>query len=467
MSFEEFKELPISDYKSWEEKILTQKEKNQSLLNRDTITRYQPTSGSSANIKWIPYTSKFLQEIDQVAAPWMHDLYRRFPGIRNGKHYWSLSWIPTELRSKINGNINDDLQLMPWWKRLFLAHTMAVPSSISHAPSSKLSQLATASYLAATPDLTLVSVWSPTFFLEMIKFMEEHREEMAKILRTGNWGYEELSFLPVRANPSQADKLLDMDLEALWPDLGLISSWDSSTSLNYAKKLQNYFPKVPFQGKGLWATEGVVTFPFRDKFPLAYQSHFYEFLDLEDGKIYNSWELEKEQQVSPLLTSGNGLQRYQLKDRLKVTEFMGGVPCFLFMGREQGTDLVGEKLSPNFVNPIIKNLDREYGINSVCLAAVMEEESPFYLYLAEGDGKRVNQEAIAKKIDKSLCESFHYNLARDLGQLHDVKVMIEPNGFEKYKKACVKKGMVAGNLKVESLVKLSLPQYKELCHQAH
>jgi hypothetical protein len=464
LSFEEFKDLPITDYSHWAEKIEEQRLLGKKILNNDDVSRYQPTSGSSSAIKWIPYTNRYLKEIDQVAAPWMHDLYDRYPDIREGKHYWSLSWIPTELRDKVSGNINDDLQLMPWWKRFFLGQTMAVSSEISKAPSSYLSQLATASFLASCSDLSLVSVWSPTFFLEMIHFMEKHNDEIVKILRTGDWGHGELSFLEAPFNPEQASILKEENFQKLWSKLTLMSSWDSSTSFKYAKKLQNKFPKVSFQGKGLWATEGVVTFPFRDKFPLAYQSHFYEFLDLEDGKIYNSWELSKDQEVAPVLTTGNGICRYKLYDRLKVTEFMGGVPCFLFMGREHGVDMVGEKLSPNFVTPIIHNLEKEFDVHSVCLAAVAEEEVPFYLYIAEGQSGRVCQKSLADKIDESLCQSFHYNLARDLGQLDPVKVLVSPDGFDRYKKACVKKGMVAGNLKIESLVKLNQAQYKELYH---
>lgn len=466
MSFEEFKELPITDYSNWHESIEKQRLSKEKVISLDDVSRYQPTSGSSAAIKWIPYTNRFLKEIDSVAAPWLFDLYKRYPGIREGQHYWSLSWIPTELREKVKGNINDDLQLMPWWKRFFLGQTMAVSSEISKAESSFLSQLATAAFLAACEDLTLISVWSPTFFLEMLNFMEKHNDELVSILETGRWTHRELSFMEAPFNPEQARILKEENFVRLWSKLTLMSSWDSSTSFKYAKKLQNKFPKVSFQGKGLWATEGVVTFPFQDKFPMAYQSHFYEFLDLEDNKIYNSWELSKGQEVSPLMTTGNGIQRYRMYDRLKVTDFLGGVPCFLFMGREHGVDMVGEKLSPHFVTPIIHNLEKEFDIHSVCLAAVTEGEVPFYLYIAEGQTGRVDHKILAEKIDKSLCQSFHYNLARDLGQLKPVEVLVSPDSFNRYRNACVKKGMVAGNLKIESLVKLNQVQYKELLHSA-
>lgn len=60
-----------------------------------------------------------------------------------------------------------------------------------------------------------------------------------------------------------------------------MSSWDTAGSKAWAEKLKEKLPSVQFEGKGLWATEGVVTIPYNDQYPLAYQSHFYEFEYLE------------------------------------------------------------------------------------------------------------------------------------------------------------------------------------------
>ncbi|MEK5768551.1 GH3 auxin-responsive promoter family protein, partial [Acinetobacter schindleri] len=93
------------------------------------------------------------------------------------------------------------------------------------------------------------------------------------------------------------------------------SSWDTAGSKAWAEKLKEKLANVQFEGKGLWATEGVVTIPYNDQYPLAYQSHFYEFEYLEgekQGQIVPSWQLKQGDVVSPLITSGNGLLRYCL-----------------------------------------------------------------------------------------------------------------------------------------------------------
>ncbi|MFE1971504.1 GH3 auxin-responsive promoter family protein, partial [Acinetobacter baumannii] len=103
-----------------------------------------------------------------------------------------------------------------------------------------------------------------------------------------------------------------------------------------------------------------VTIPYNDQYPLAYQSHFYEFEYLEgekQGQIVPSWQLKQGDVVSPLITSGNGLLRYCLDDCLKVTGFLEQIPCFEFQGRRFGVDLVGEKLAPETAQQLLSQLN--------------------------------------------------------------------------------------------------------------
>src|SRR5690606_12702580 len=179
---DEFRQrVAVSEYEDWQPFINRQRTSGTHILTTEDCQRYQPTSGSTSQIKWIPYTPAFLHELDQTISPWVADLYQRFPGIRQGRHYWSLSWVPGELRSAA-ASVNDDLQLLPWWKRLFMRHTMAVPEQVSLAPSSELSLFASLCYLRASRDLTLMSVWSPTFLLSLLEQLGQQRDAVAQVL---------------------------------------------------------------------------------------------------------------------------------------------------------------------------------------------------------------------------------------------------------------------------------------------
>lgn len=197
-----------------------------------------------------------------------------------------------------------------------------------------------------------------------------------------------------------------------------------------------------------------MTIPYDDLYPLAYHSHFYEFEYLageHQGDIIPSWQLKLNDLVSPVLTSGNGLLRYCLDDCLRVTGFYGQVPCFEFQGRRFGVDLVGEKLSPEVAHKLLTRLNQQH-IQAISLFAVdtQQQAKPFYAVLVEGEA---TSPLSVDEIDQALREHFHYELARDLGQLDQPQIFYVDNGWEGYKQVVVREGMIEGNIKPEPLKK--------------
>ncbi len=261
--------VPESGYADVADAIERQRGGAPGELTAQACARYQPTSGSRDSMKWIPYTRQFLAELDAAISPWGFDLYRRFPAVAGGRHYWSLSWVPTNLRAATAANVNDDRALLSWPKRLFTAATAPVPPWVATTPSSDDSLFATLCFLAAADDLTLISVWSPTFALGLFERLGTERAAVIDALDEGRWGdaHRHLPGRPPRSlRAAQLLRAWDGRLDAaffaaLWPRLALVSAWDTSTSARWARQLAQLLPQARFQGKGLWATEGVVTFP--------------------------------------------------------------------------------------------------------------------------------------------------------------------------------------------------------------
>ena len=465
LSWEEFhQKLPLSEYQDWAPIIERQRVGEKNLLTASPCTRYQPTSGSTSTIKWIPYTEAFLSELDHTISPWLYDIYKTEKGSLNGRHYWSISWIPTEMRQSTKGNINDDIKLLPWWKRAFTSLGMAVPEAISHTESSDLSVMASLCYLASCQDLSVLSVWSPTFALNMLENLGRYRLEIESILSRGKWGpyQDKLNFMSCPKSSKTASLLRDWNgqidpefFTELWPNMALISCWDTSTSACWAKQLHQLFPKASFQGKGLFATEGAVTIPFKGHYPLTVNSHFYEFRECDSGKILASWQLEVGQTLQPIITTGSGLYRYSLRDRVRVSGFLHQTPCLEFLGRIDGTDMVGEKISPQLAQDILDEMEAFDVANPLTLVAVLPQEvgsRPFYLFLAEGNGSATVQRVLGREVEKKLMNSFHYRLAREVGQLAPVRCLLDPKARQIYAAWGIRKGMVMGNMKIEPLV---------------
>lgn len=456
--------LPITRYDDWQERIRAQRLGGASLI-ASPVQRYQPTSGSTSAIKWLPYTRHFLRELDQAIAPWLGDLYRQFPDIRAGSHYWSLSWVPTSMRGELKGQINDDMKLLSFGKQMLAGLTQAVPETVASAQTSEDSRFATLAWLVADENLSVMSVWSPTFALAMLEDLGRWREELADCLQQGHFGVRARSLQGVRCPRTgvRAALLRQWDGRAcasffvhLWPRLALISAWDTASAAPWAARLRRLFPAVSFQGKGLWATEGVVTFPWQGRYPLAYRSHVYEFLDADSERVLPSWALSPGQEVIPVLSTGAGLLRYRMSDRLRVESLLGQVPCFTFLGRDDGVDMVGEKLSAVMVQQLLDRLHGPADVLPLTLMGVDDSDgrgTPGYVLLAESPHgcTLAERTLMARQLEQGLQTLFHYRLARDLGQLAPVRVLCRDNMRERYQQYCQQRGMIDGNVKIEPL----------------
>jgi hypothetical protein len=101
-----------------------------------------------------------------------------------------------------------------------------------------------------------------------------------------------------------------------------------------------------------------------------------------------------------VVTTGGGLYRYRLKDRVKVTGFLGATPSLKFLGKNGNySDRVGEKLSEAFVGRAIQE------------ATSLLSEPPRFALLAPeavGDGFRYTlfiegtvDEGLAQRLDQA------------------------------------------------------------------
>jgi hypothetical protein len=438
-TYEAFRDrVPVREYCDFKSEVENQKNTGETILSPG-VTRWEPTSGSTENRKWIPYSSEHLEEMNSAAAVWLGDLYRSHPGLLGGKHYWSLSWLPEDLRGITSSN---DEELFPFYQRWLLKNTMLMPAAVSTLPLARQSWTATALLLLAEPNLRFMFVWSPTFLLQILDTITDRWSEFKELLNQGRWG-EDHEVLIQALGPApkrNLDGISKGEWRKVWPKLALISAWDSSSSQPWAEKLRAALPDVAFQGKGLWATEGVVTIPFENKKALAFQSHFYEFIDLSNGEVVPSWKVRRNSIYQPVLSSSNGLLRCKLSDRLLCTDFLESVPCFEFLGRIHSVDMVGEKISVDFVKDLFEPL-REH--EPICLLALHHPKPHYVLVCAQG-----------AKIDleSRLREQHHYRVARELGQLGEATVVHSDNPARYLSR--IRSDRAEGQLKMDLLIEI-------------
>lgn len=436
-TYEDFvHKYPVTNYEDYQHKFEEQRQLGNGI-------HFVPTSGSTQKIKWIPYTPEFKKQIWNASAAWLNDLYVRYPNLKSGTHFWSLSWLPDELRENQTSN---DLNFFGGIEKYFLSEIMTIDESVALSLTIEESMQEMLISLL-NKKVTLISVWSPTFMLELLDFLLLQNESFLLLIHS--------SIKRIAISKAQRGTISKSELvSVLFPDLVLISAWDTSMSSQYAQSLKTIFKDVAFEGKGVWTTEGVITIPINGCYPLAYQSHFYEFEDAISHRIYPSWELILGQKVKPILSAGNGLTRYRINDLLEVNQFLGEVPCFHFIGRDNEIDLVGEKISAECVISIFKKLEQDFLIKTVCILAIINPKAQYALLIEDAkseldEGMKLK---IAKSLDNELCENFHFKLARELHQLdHSVVISVE-DGLLEYIKYSSKTVKIRGNIKIEPII---------------
>ena len=144
-----------------------------------------------------------------------------------------------------------------------------------------------------------------------------------------------------------------------------------------------------------------------------------------------------------------------MSDVVRVDGFLGTVPCLTFLGRNDGVDLVGEKTSATMVQDILDGLSMQRAM-PVTLLALDESrgKTPGYVLLVEcleGADTAALQDSLSRQVEAGLMASFHYKLARELGQLQAAACVALPHMREVYLDQCRLRGMIEGNIKIEPL----------------
>ena len=394
--------LPLQTYESLEPYI------ESAGLTVEPAVAFERTGGSTAGPKLIPYTRAGLDAFGRAIHAWLEDLALHRPGIMKGRCYWSISPAarsPERTRSGIPIGLESDAAYFGSAVERSLASLLIAPPAGGN--SIEPWRAATVAALSAAPDLALISVWSPTFLLQLLRHFPE-------------------------------------DPRRLWPQLDTISCWTSGASAAFARDLSAAFPDVYLQGKGLLATEGVVTIPFADyPFPaLAAQSGYYEFLDRE-GLTHPAFDLTQGAEYEVVLTTHSGLYRYRLGDRVAVRGWAEGAPLLEFLGRAGAVgDLCGEKLTESFVQP---RLDRIPGFRLLAPAAV---PCPGYILFLDAQEHDVAAAArAASQLDRDLRANPQYDYSRRLGQLSAVTPVRVPGAMERYYEYLGESGRRLGDIK--------------------
>lgn len=468
--------VPISGYEDFEPFIKRIAAGEQGVLTSEEVLLLEPTSGSTGGSKLIPYTASLKEEFQRGINPWLYDLYKNYPSIHKGPAYWSISPFArkeNEEPSKIPVGFDDDADYLGEESR-YIKEIMAVPSAVRFVNSLENFRYITCVYLLMVDNLSFISVWSPTFLSLLLSYARNSYEKLVKDIYDGvlrlprKEQYDEslLSRFSIKGMPERSRSLKKIFAEPnrnlwprIWKNLKVISCWKDGASAFFADRLQDSFPGVVLQGKGLISTEAFVSLPFTragGAVP-AYTSHFLEFVPVDGGCSRLIDEIKPGEKYRVVVTTGGGLYRYDMKDEIEVTGLYGNLPVIKFTGRYGICDLVGEKLNMGRVEKVVISAVSEAGLKPdfILFSPVIDdgnEKNVFYtLFLEFSTWPEPSEKCLkglADVIEKSLLENFHYSCARQRGQLMGVRIYkIEKNGLDDWTNKLIREGQKSGDIK--------------------
>ncbi|MEM7029374.1 MAG: GH3 auxin-responsive promoter family protein [Chloroflexota bacterium] len=494
--------VPLTTYDDYQLDIEKIGQGKSQVLTQQPIQLLEPTSGSTAATKYIPYTAQLKSEFQRAIAPWMVNTFWHHPQLMPGQAYWSISPVMQQDQRTPGGipiGFDDDAEYLGGIQSRLVQTLMAVPSQVRFINDITTFRYITLLFLLRSRHLSLISVWNPTFLTLLLAPLKDWWPQLTIDIARGTLTppgtlpaqiQSQLTALN-KPNARRADEIqaafaahqadsdpLSLPTAAIWPSLRLISCWADAQAARHIPEIRRLFPAVTIQPKGLLATEGFVSFPLaslshskrfnpsRQKndppiYPgaaLAYRSHFFEFLPdqepISTPKLAH--QLRQGEQYQVILTTGGGLYRYQLQDVVTVTGHMGKIPLLRFEGKTGYiSDHFGEKLNERHVRDVLDTTLNQSQLTVTFMFLACETNrlpATYTLFIESDTASQADLQMLANSVEDQLQANFHYQQCRQLGQLNAIRVFrIHKNGQQAYIATCQRRGQRLGDIKMMAL----------------
>ena len=185
--------IPVVNYEDIKEFVEKEKVGKSNVLLSDKIKLFELTSGSTSDVKYIPYTEKFLKSYMNGVFAWIYNLYQNNKRLFFGSSYWSVSPIlkrETVTSGGIRVGIEDDTSYFDKVSAFFLNKLFTVPKEIKNIQNMEDFLLITAVFLLLSENLTMISVWSPSFLMILLDFIEKNHKVICQIVKSEDLGTE-------------------------------------------------------------------------------------------------------------------------------------------------------------------------------------------------------------------------------------------------------------------------------------
>ena len=378
--------VPVATYEDLRERIEHQERSGEPSLTRQRPIYYNRTSGTVAAPKHIPVTAAGLAAIRAQRRLAAYAL-GRMPGLLTGQVF---AVTGQAVEGKLPGGTpyGSMSGLLYRHQPALLRSRHVLPAELSAIDDYEAQYLAMATYGVAEPAVSCVGTANASTLLRLLAVINDHAETVLRGVAQGCLP-DGIHHVGPRANPRRATALrrkLDasdrLTYADIWPRLAGVVAWKGGSC---GVAIGNLRPALPTPCKalelGYIASEvhGTINVePGGDVCLPALTDTFFEFVERDaweagDTRTLCLGELQVGCDYYVLVTTRDGLYRYDMNDIVRVTGRVGATPTFQFAQKGKGvTSITGEKLYEGQVLDAV----------AVVLAA-LRVHTPFYIMLAD------------------------------------------------------------------------------------
>lgn len=366
------KNVPTVEYTNIQKYIERMKKGENNILTKDKVLFFATSSGTTNTPKFIPITKQRMRLFRKEFTLWSILVLKNYPKILKGKLlYFAAAGHLGDTEAGIpHGNITGyQVSKLPMWMR----KKMVLPADIYNLKDFD-EQTKKIALLSLTKNITQLGFASPIQAILFCDYIKENRKELLKEIK--------------KKSERKAKRLKNLDDFRpinIWPDLMLVNCIKSDINALYLQTLKEKIGKQDIEviDPGIYASEGRVTFSLlkakKAEALMAANFNFFEFKEKDvDGfkEPVTIDKIKKGKEYLILITTNEGLYRYNIGDIIRVVGFKKKLPIVEYVDRDKYINMVGENMSEGELLKAVQNSCKELKIDLHAFTAAPYIQSP-------------------------------------------------------------------------------------------
>ncbi len=443
---------------------------------------YATTSGTTKEPKWIPITSRYLNDVyGKMNKAWLFTMIKNRRMVFAGKLVSIVGKVVEGYApdGTVCGSISGFAQRdCPQ----FVKDLSPYPFTVYEIEDYNARYYAIMRF-GIEHNTTLIITANPSTIVEMQnnvnEFFDSYVEDIEKGTISDKFDIPEHirdSFKPyMKPNPERAAELRALKAKYgtvlpkhYWPDFQLLTTWRCGNTKVYLDKFKDSFPPQMFhQEFSYYSTEcrfGHVI-DDTDNTIFSPHMHYFEFVPEEDmekpdeeKRFVQLHELEEGKRYITYVTTYAGLYRYNMNDLVQVGPRYWGTPSVTLVQKINGiVTMTGEKLHEKQFIDAVREVEEEMQTPVQFFIGFADlEKSAYHFYYEFADPKTPQSvaEQFSSRVDEVLkTYNMEYKAKRDSFRVKaPITHRLVPQSFEQFKAACIAEGLRDGQFKLNLLL---------------